>query len=76
MSVISRRRWRMSIPLALTLLALIASLLFALSSRGFTHAAGLVQISSDPYTNNTSNHKTQVEPDTFAFGTTVVSALQ
>jgi BNR repeat-like domain len=76
MSVISRRRWRMSIPLALILLALIASLVFALSSMGFTHAAGLVQISSDPYTNNTSNHKTQVEPDTFAFGTTVVSAFQ
>jgi len=37
---------------------------------------GLVQISSDPFTNNTSNHKTQVEPDTFAFGTTVVSAFQ
>ncbi len=48
MSVISRRRWRMSIPLALILLALIASLVFALSSRGFIHAAGsLIQISSE-----------------------------
>ena len=77
MSVISRRSWRMSIPLALILLALIASLVFALSSRGFTHAAGsLIQISSDPFTNTTSNHKTQVEPDTFAFGNTIVSAFQ
>src|SRR5258708_18937938 len=77
MSVISRRRWRMSIPLALILLALIASLVFALSSRGFIHAAGsLIQISSDPFTNATSNHKTEVEPDTFAFGNTIVSAFQ
>src|SRR5260370_33780973 len=77
MSVISRRRWRMSIPLALILLALIASLVFALSSRGFTHAVGsLIQISSDPFTNTTSNHKTEVEPNTFAFGNTTVSAFQ
>jgi len=76
MSVISRRSWRMSIPLALTLLALIASLLFALSSRGFIHAAGLIQISSDPFTNPTSNHKTEVEPGTFTFGNTIVSAFQ
>src|SRR5258708_13390467 len=76
MSVISRRRWRMSIPLALILLALIASLVFALSSRGFTHAVGsLIQISSDPFTNTTSNHKTEVEPDTFAFGNTIFSAF-
>ena len=36
----------------------------------------LVQTSSDPYTNLTSNHKTEVEPDTFAFGHTIVSAFQ
>src|SRR3989454_12698223 len=76
MSVISRRRWRMSIPLALTLLALIASLVFALSSNGFIHAAGNLQISSDPFTNPTSNHKTEVEPSTFTFGSTIVSAFQ
>src|SRR5436305_12129564 len=39
-------------------------------------AEPLVQISSDPYTNKTSNHKTQVEPDTFAFGNTIVSVFQ
>ena len=76
MSVISRQSWRMSIPLALTLLALIASLVFALSSAGFTHAAGNIQISSDPFTNPTSNHKTEVEPSTFTFGGTIVSAFQ
>lgn len=36
----------------------------------------LTQISSDPYTNTDSQHKTQVEPDTFAFGNTIVSAFQ
>jgi hypothetical protein len=40
------------------------------------YAAGLVQLSSDPFTNNTSQHRTEVEPDTFAFGSTIVSAFQ
>jgi hypothetical protein len=39
-------------------------------------AASLIKISSDPFTNTTSNHKTEVEPDTFAFGNTIVSAFQ
>lgn len=39
-------------------------------------SVSLFQISSDPYTNPTSQHQTQVEPDTFAFGTTIVSAFQ
>jgi hypothetical protein len=33
-------------------------------------------ISSDPYTNPTSQHKTQVEPDSFGFGSTIVVAIQ
>ena len=36
----------------------------------------LVQVSSDPYTNPSSMHATQVEPDTFAHGSTIVSAFQ
>jgi hypothetical protein len=36
----------------------------------------LLQISSDPFTNSTSQHATEVEPDTFAFGSTIVSAFQ
>ncbi len=77
MSVISRYRWRMSIGMTLTLSTLVLALVFALYSRTPTFAAGsLVQISSDPFTNNTSNHKTEVEPDTFAFGNTIVSAFQ
>jgi len=33
-------------------------------------------ISSDPYTNTTSQHKTQVEPDSFGFGSTIVATFQ
>ncbi len=36
----------------------------------------LTQISSDPFTNGTSQHATQVEPDTFSFGSTIVSTFQ
>jgi hypothetical protein len=36
----------------------------------------LVQISTDSLTNTTSQHATEVEPDTFAFGTTIVSTFQ
>ena len=35
-----------------------------------------VRISSDPYTDPASQHQTEVEPDTFAFGSTIVSAFQ
>jgi hypothetical protein len=78
---ISRHRGRISIAAAFTLLALILALVFALSARGITFAAGtgnghLLQISSDPFTNPDTQHKTQVEPDTFAFGNTVVSDFQ
>jgi hypothetical protein len=36
----------------------------------------LTQVSVDPYVNTTSQHATEVEPDTFAFGATVVSTFQ
>jgi hypothetical protein len=39
-------------------------------------AIALTKLSSDPYTNATSQHATEVEPDTFAFGSTIVSAFQ
>jgi len=41
-----------------------------------TAAPALTQISADPYTNSTSQHATEVEPDTFAYGSTIVSAFQ
>ncbi len=75
MGVISRQRWRITLLSVVTLSALFFSLAFVGASP--VHGAGqLTQISSDPYTNPDSNHKTQVEPDTFAFGNTIVSAFQ
>jgi hypothetical protein len=35
-----------------------------------------VRVSTDPFTNTTSQHRTQVEPDTFSFGSTIVSTFQ
>jgi hypothetical protein len=36
----------------------------------------LTQVSADPYTNATSQHATEVEPDTFAHGSTVLATFQ
>ncbi len=36
----------------------------------------LTRISSDPFDNATSQHATEVEPDSFSFGSTIVSAFQ
>ena len=58
-------------------LALACSLLLVLCSSSLARAAEpLTRISSDPYTNPDSNHRTQVEPGTFTFGNTIVSAFQ
>lgn len=58
--------------LALTLtLAMLA--VFASPARAATQ---LLQLSSDPFANTTSQHATEVEPDTFAFGSTIVAAVQ
>jgi BNR repeat-like domain len=37
---------------------------------------GLTQLSSDTFTNASSQHATEVEPSAFAFGSTIVSAFQ
>ncbi|HEV1993847.1 MAG TPA: exo-alpha-sialidase [Candidatus Acidoferrum sp.] len=37
---------------------------------------GLTNLSCDTFTNSTSQHATEVEPDTFAFGSTIVSTFQ
>src|SRR4051812_12310097 len=36
----------------------------------------LARVSADPFTNTDSQHATEVEPDTFASGSTVVAAYQ
>lgn len=63
------------------LLAVLAMCTFLVAVGTPANAAShdAVQISSDPFTDataSTGQHRTQVEPDTFAFGSTVVSAFQ
>jgi hypothetical protein len=41
-----------------------------------TTQVSLTRVSKDPYTNTSSYHKTQVEPDTFSFGSTIVGVFQ
>jgi hypothetical protein len=36
----------------------------------------LTKVSTDPYTDTDAQHATQVEPDTFAYGNTIVAAFQ
>lgn len=74
---------RSSLPLLIfALLILSAGISFSTlrqaSAQAQSKPASLVlhQVSTDPYTNSTSQHKTQVEPDTFSVGSTVVSAFQ
>src|SRR5713226_7273376 len=60
-----------------TIVAIALALVFALSSTILAFASvSLTQLSSDPFKNSTSQHKTEVEPDTFASGSTYVSAFQ
>jgi hypothetical protein len=65
----SRFRWLGVIPPAL-------AVWFTLSSTVLASGSSLLLLSSDPYTNTDSQHKTEVEPDTFASGSTFVSAFQ
>jgi hypothetical protein len=55
--------------------ALAVGALLALATPAAASTA-LTQVSSDPFTNTTSQHATEVEPDTFAVGSTVVAAFQ
>ncbi|HET7474406.1 MAG TPA: sialidase family protein [Dermatophilaceae bacterium] len=53
-----------------------AAALAVLNIPGAQAAVPLTRIIQDPFTNGTSQHQTVVEPDTFAFGATVVAAAQ
>jgi len=65
-------RWRSRL-----LITLVLSMLLTLAASSFTYASGgFTQLSSDPYTNPTSQHKTEVEPDNFSYGSTIVNAFQ
>ena len=57
-------------------LPLLATLLVALAAGPGLANVPLTQVSDDPYANAASQHRTEVEPDTFSSGSTIVSAFQ
>lgn len=63
-------------PLRVLAVAAAASLFVLLGAVGAYANVSLTQISSDTFTNTTSQHRTEVEPDTLAVGSTIVSAFQ
>lgn len=53
------------------------TLLLALATTRMAALGGtLMHVSHDPFTNAASQHRTEVEPDVFAYGQTIVSAFQ
>jgi len=73
MSLITRSRWWIVATLSIALI-----LVFTLSTSVFAALTGraLLQVSTDPYTNSTSQHQTEVEPDSYSNGSTIVAATQ
>jgi len=63
-----RARFSISVP---TAILVVLSLTWVVSA-----TVPLNEISTDPFTNDTSQHKTEVEPDVFAAGSTVVGTFQ
>jgi hypothetical protein len=63
-----------------SLLALVPTTATVSAALAFTAGAAaavpLTRLSSDPFTNASSQHRTEVEPDTYAFGSTIVAAAQ
>jgi hypothetical protein len=56
---------------------LFGAMALTLSAAGAAWAAvPLTTVSTDPYTNLSSYHQTEVEPDTYSFGATIVAAFQ
>jgi hypothetical protein len=60
---------------ATALAAALAAMLLVLGAPAAANVA-LTTVSADPFTNTTSQHATEVEPDTFAFGSTVLATYQ
>jgi hypothetical protein len=61
--------------LRLTAVLTVAALLVLVAGPALANVP-LSRVSRDTFTNTSSQHQTEVEPDTFAFGSTIVSAFQ
>jgi hypothetical protein len=57
-------------------LPILVAVVVALTAVPGLAAVPLTRVSNDPYSNAASQHRTEVEPDTFSFGSTIVSAFQ
>ena len=57
-------------------LPILVAVVIALIAVPALAAVALTRVSTDPYTNTASQHQTEVEPDTFSFGSTIVSAFR
>ncbi len=68
-SAIARRR---RLPL---LIAAVTALFTAGSQTAYANVT-LTRLSTDTFTNSSSQHHTELEPDTFSFGSTIVTAFQ
>ncbi len=73
MVVLLRFRWWIS---AILTVALVLGVALSSVTSASAAASSSLQISSDPYTNSTSQHTTEVEPDSYANGSTIVAATQ
>jgi hypothetical protein len=54
----------------------VIGLSMAMATTAFATHVPLTQVSQDPYTNTSSYHQTELEPDTYSFGSTVVGVSQ
>src|SRR6266550_7877051 len=71
------RQWLGLRPAALSAAPVLSAAVLVLAAATPAHANVLLtRVSTDPYSNGTSQHRTEVEPDTFSFGSTIVSAFQ
>ena len=80
MSLLQARPRLAHLALAAASLALaVGSSVAASAAQGLparTAAAALTRLSADPYTNSGAEHATQVEPDIYAHGSTLVAVFQ
>ena len=74
MSIMTGRAPRRSLRAALLVIPTVAVVLFSAGQASAN--VPLTQVSTDPYTDAQAQHRTEVEPDTFSAGNTIVSAFQ
>jgi len=64
-----------SYPRRLALVATAAAAVLALSVAAFANV-NVTRVSRDPFTNTTAYHQTELEPDTYGWGSTIVAVFQ